>query len=258
MAASPALAASSATSNPHTAPRLYDDEGDRLLQADERADRIILLPSGDPRRPSGSSDPGESGDRGRIRLQWGQHLLADLLAQRYRCLVCGVNATDNSRGIIAQLAELVPTSQWNARSITAHAEQFAKSIGPDDVLVLKFDLDVLEVLALLRPPARDHFTLDDVTKGFRKIAEMIAGRRDRLPCASVSLLGAKSNRLVGKAGSRDASREPSLESVLRAMHDAGFRGDVYPPTSLWQVAPTGVFASYPFPGALDTMRQGGH
>lgn len=228
--------------------RLYDDEGDRLLQADERADRIILLPSGDPRKPA---DPG---DGGRIRLQWGQHLLADLLARRYRCLVCGVNATDNSRGIIAQLAELVPTSQWNARSITAHAEQFAKSLTADDVLVLKFDLDVLEVLALLRPPARDHFTLDDVSKGFRKVAEMVAGRRDRLPCASVSFLGAKSNRLVGKVD----SREPSLESALRAMHGAGFRGDVYPPTALWQVAPTGVFATYPFPGALDTMRQGGH
>jgi hypothetical protein len=249
--------AMTATANPvpHAAQassRLYDDEGDRLVQADVRADRIILLPAGDPRKLDAP------GDTGRIRLQWGQHLLADLLARRYRTLVCGVNATDNGRGIIAQLAELMPTSQWNARSITAHAEQFSRSIASDDVLVLKFDLDVLEVLALLRPMGRDHFTLDDLGRGFRKVAQMLEGRRDRLPCASVSFLGAKSNRLVGRPSSRDAQREPSLEAALRTMHEAGFRGDVYPPTSLWQVAPTCVFASYPFPGALDTMRQGGH
>lgn len=230
-------------STPST-PHLYDDEGDRLLRADDRADRIILLPAGDPRKASF--------DRDRVRIQWGQHLLADLLARRYRTLVCGVNATDNARGMIAQLAELLPTSQWNARSITAHAETFARSIAGDDVFVLKYDFDVLEVLALLRPPARDHFTLEDLARGFRKITEMIEGRRDRLPVASVSFLGAKSNRLVGGAGG-----EPSLESVVRTMHDAGFRGDFYPPLSMWQVAPTGVFASYPFPRGLEEMRQGG-
>ncbi len=226
-------------------PRLYDDEGDRLLQADDRADRIILLPAGDPRKV------GASGAAGRIRLQWGQHLLNDLLARRYRTLVCGVNATDNGRGIIAQLAELVPTSQWNARSVTINAETFARSVGPDEVLVLKYDLDTIEVLAMLRPPGREHFTLDDLSKGFRKVAQMLEGRRERLPCASVSFLGAKSNKLVGPRG-----EEPSLETVLRTMHDAGFRGDLYPPLSMWQVAPTGVFASYPFPEGLEDMRRG--
>lgn len=226
-------------------PRLYEEEGDRLLQADDRADRIILLPAGDPRKVA------PSGGAGRIRLQWGQHLLADLLARRYRTLVCGVNATDNARGIIAQLAELVPTSQWNARSVTANAETFARSVGPDEVLVLKYDLDTIEVLAMLRPPGRDHFTLDDLSKGFRKVAQMLEGRRERLPCASVSFLGAKSNNLVGPRG-----EEPSLEAVLRVMHGAGYRGDLYPPLSMWQVAPTGVFASYPFPEGLEDMRRG--
>jgi hypothetical protein len=52
--------------------RLYDGEGDGLLQADKRSDCLIILPSGDPRRASK--------DRDRIRIQWGQHLLADLVA----------------------------------------------------------------------------------------------------------------------------------------------------------------------------------
>jgi hypothetical protein len=230
---------------PTASPRLYDADGDRLMQADARVDRIILLPAGDPRR-AGT-------DSARIRIQWGQHLLADLLAKRYRTLVCGVNASDNSRGIIAQLAELLPTSQWNGRSVTHHAELFAKSAKPDDVLVLKYDFDVLEVLALLRPPGREHFTTDDLAKGFGRIAKMVEGRHDRLPIASVSFLGAKSNRLVDREG-----REPSLEAVLRTVHGAGYRGDLYPPLSMWEVAPTGVFANYPFPSAIDQMREGGH
>ncbi len=227
-----------------TTPRLYDEEGDRLLQADDRADRIVLLPAGDPRRGAF--------DRDRIRVQWGQHLLADLLARRYRTLVCGVNADDNARGIVAQLAELVPTSQWNARSITQHAELFARSISTDELLVLKYDLDAIEILALLRPPGRDHFTVDDLSRGFRKVAQMVESRRDRLPCATVSFLGAKSNRLLDADGN-----EPTLETVLRALYGSGYRGDLYPPLSMWQVAPTGVFASYPFPSGLEEMRQGG-
>jgi len=227
-----------------TTPRLYDEEGDRLLQADDRADRIVLLPAGDARHADLERD--------RMRVQWGQHLLADLLARRYRTLVCGVNAEDNTRGIIAQLAELVPTSQWNAGSITQHAELFAKSISPDEVLVLKYDLDTIEVLAMLRPPGRDHFTLDDLGRGFRRISQMVESRRDRMPCASVSFLGAKSNRLLDASG-----QEPTLESVMRTMYEAGYRGDLYPPLSMWQVAPTGVFASYPFPRGLEEMRQGG-
>ena len=88
-------------------PRIYDDEGDLLL-ADRVPDRVILLPSGDPR------DPGKG--RERIRIQWGQHLLADLLTRHYRTLICGVNVVDNSHGIIGEIAEMLPTSQWNGSS----------------------------------------------------------------------------------------------------------------------------------------------
>ena len=225
-------------------PRLYDEEGDLLLEADRRADRVILLPSGDPRKAST--------DRDRIRIQWGQHLLADLLARRYRTLVCGVNPDDNSRGMIGELATLLPTSQWNNDSITAYARTFAKSMSKDDVLVLKYDMDLVTVLGLLRPPHRDHFTLDDLRRGFRKVAQMVETRYDRLAVASVSFLGAKSNRLIGPDG-----QEPTFESVLRTMFEAGYRGDAYPSLGMWGAAPTGVFASYPFPESLKVMRSGG-
>ncbi|MCI0366229.1 MAG: hypothetical protein L0Y44_13825 [Phycisphaerales bacterium] len=228
----------------HSVPRLYDEEGDLLLEADRRADRVILLPSGDPRKAST--------DRDRIRIQWGQHLLADLLARRYRTLVCGVNTDDNSRGIIGELAGLLPTSQWNADSITQYARTFAKSLGKDDVIVLKYDMDLVTVLALLRPPGRDHFTLESLKRGIRIVAQMVETRYDRLAVASVSFLGAKSNRLIG----RD-EREPSFETVLRTMFESGYRGDVFPSLGMWEVAPTGVFASYPFPNSLKVMREGG-
>lgn len=225
-------------------PRLYDEEGDQLLEADRRSDRVILLPSGDPRKANPTRD--------RIRIQWGQHLLSDVLARRYRTMICGVNPDDNSHGMIGELAALVPTSQWNAASITTHARTFAKSIGKDDVLVLKYDLDTVEVLALLRPPGKDHFSLDDLRKGFRKVAQMVETRYDRLAVASVSFLGAKSNKLVGPDG-----KEPSFETVLRTMFDAGYRGDIYPSLRMWEIAPTGVFANYPFPDSLKAMRAGG-
>jgi hypothetical protein len=225
-------------------PRLYDEEGDLLLEADRRSDRVIMLPSGDPRKASPTRD--------RIRIQWGQHLLSDVLARRYRTLVCGVNPDDNSRGMIGELAALVPTSQWNADSITTHARTFAKSIGKDEVLVLKYDLDTVEVLALLRPPGKDHFTLEDLRKGLKKVAQMVETRYDRLAVASVSFLGAKSNKLVGPDGN-----EPSFETVLRTMFEAGYRGDVYPSLRMWEIAPTGVFANYPFPDSLKAMRAGG-
>ena len=224
--------------------RLYDDEGDLLVQSDRLADRVILLPSGDPRQAST--------DRHRIRIPWGQHLLADLLARRYRTLVCAVNDQDNSHGIIGEVAELLPTSQWNADSITSHARTFSKSGREGSLMVLKYDLDAVEVLALLRPPDQDALTLHDLARGFSKVAQMLEGRHDRLPTASVSFLGAKSNRLVDENG-----REPSFESVLRTMFEAGYHGDVYPSLGMWELAPTGVFASYPFPGSIDDMRRGG-
>ncbi|MDG1898930.1 MAG: hypothetical protein P8I74_03615 [Phycisphaerales bacterium] len=225
-------------------PRIYDEEGDQLVQADKRSPRVILLPSGNPR---------EAGtDRDRIRIQWGQMLLADLLANRYRTLVCGVNTEDNTGGIIGMLADLLPTSQWTAETITAHARMFSESMSPDETLVLKFDMDEVEVLALLRPTGRDHFTLEDLERGFCKVGSMIERRNDRLPCASVSFLGAKANTLVG-----DDQREPSFESVLRTMHQAGYRGDVYPSLGMWELAPTAVWASYPFSDSLKVMRSGG-
>ena len=74
---------------------LYDDEGDLLLEADKRTDRVILLPSGDPRRASDTPD--------RIRIHWGQHMLADLVAGRYRTAICAVNDIDNTHGIVGAL-----------------------------------------------------------------------------------------------------------------------------------------------------------
>ena len=232
-------------------PRLYDDEGDLLLQADQRADRVILMPSGDPRHAST--------DRDRIRIMWGQHLLADLLAGRYRTVVCGVNDQDNSHGLIAQLVELVEASQWTAKGVTSYARMFAESVsihaaGDREPYILKYDLDRLLIFALLRPHGRDHFTIDDLARGFATVTKMLRGRRERWPTASVSFLGAKSNRLVGPPG---AGGEPTFESVLRIMFEAGYRGDVDPSLKMWELAPTGVFASYPFPESLDDMRSGG-
>lgn len=234
----------SQTTQQDQTPQIYDEEGHLLMEADQRADRIVLLPAGDPRHASASRD--------RLRILWGQHLLADLLARRYRTVVCGVNPDDNSHGVITQIADLLPTSQWNAESITMHARTFSSSIGEDELLVLKYDFDVLEVLALLRPRSRQAFTLDDLHRGFKRVAEMVETRTDRLPTASVCFLGAKSNRLAGPDG-----KEPSFETVLRIMYDAGYRGDIYPSLGMWELAPTGVFASYPFPKSLDVMRKGG-
>jgi hypothetical protein len=240
------MATAAAASQPasHPVPRLYEEEGDRLVQADRRADRVILLPAGDPRESGAARD--------RIRIQWGQMLLNDLLSRRYRTLVCGVNPDDNSRGIIGELAKTMPTSQWNADSITQYARTFSRSVGKDEVLVLKYDFDTLEVLALLRPPGKDHFSLDDLKRGYKKVAQMVESRYDRLPVASVSFLGAKSNRLVDASG-----KEPSFEAVLRTAFEAGYRGDMFPSIAMWELAPTGVFASYPFPNALKVMRAGG-
>jgi hypothetical protein len=230
-------------------PRLYEDEGDLLMQADQRSDRVVLLPAGDPRRASPERD--------RIRIQWGQHLLADLVAGRYRAFVCGVNTEDNEHGIITQAVSLTTTSQWTPKSVTSYARMFSDSVSVHaatdrEPYILKYDLDSLLILALLRPAGRDYFTLEDLSRGFATVAKMLRGRRERLPVATVSFLGAKSNRLIGPD-----RREPSFESVLRAMYDAGYRGDVYPSLRMWELAPTGVFASYPFPESLDVMRKGG-
>lgn len=226
-------------------PRIYDGEGDKLMENLEGTDRLILVPD---------ALPSKTPDRSlKLRIMWGQHLLEDLLADRYRTLVCAVNAIDNSHGIIAQLAELLPTSQWTVKSITDYAKRFS-SPGADGnkVKVLKYDMDALEVLALLRPAGQDHLTLEDLSLGFKIVTEMIRRNTQRIPSASVSFIGARSNALRDAAG-----REPSFETVLRVMHEAGYHGDVYPATAMWEAAPTGVYARYPFPPSIDQMRQGG-
>jgi hypothetical protein len=229
--------------------RLYDGDGDRLMHADKRDDRVIMLPCGDPRHASAERD--------RIRIQWGEHLLADLVAGRYRTVVCAMNDVDNSHGIGGELIDLVPTSQWTVKTATAYAHMFHDSVAvhaphDNEPYVLKFDLDRLLILALLRPRDQDYFTLRDLAHGFKTISKMVTGRRKRWPVASVSFLGAKSNRLIDEDG-----REPAFESVLRAMFESGYRGDVYASPAMWELAPTGVFASYPFPESLDMMRSGG-
>ncbi|MCC6659765.1 MAG: hypothetical protein IT437_02640 [Phycisphaerales bacterium] len=233
--------------------RLYDGDGDRLITSEHAPDRVTLLPGG---RTDGRVRPEE-----RVRIQWGQDLLRDLIDGRYRTIVCGVNDSDNSHGIVAQLVELVQTSQWSTRSVTSFARMFQDSVAVHaahdrEPYVLKYDLDSLLILGLLRPKGRDHFTLEDLGRGFATVAKMLRDRRDRLPVASVSFLNARANRLLEH---EDKSlREPSFESVLRTIYDAGYRGDVYPAPGMWGLGHIGVFASYPFPESVETMRTGGH
>ena len=149
------------------------------------------------------------------------------------------------------------TCHWTAEAGASEARMFSESVavhagGDRGPYILKYDLDSLLILALLRPKGRDHFTLDDLARGFATVSKMLRGRRERLPVATVSFLGAKSNSLEGPAGG-----EPSFESVLRVMYEAGYRGDVYPSLGMWVLAPTGVCASYPFPDRLDVTRRGG-
>ncbi|MAT82610.1 MAG: hypothetical protein CMJ29_13320 [Phycisphaerae bacterium] len=229
-------------------PRLYAGDGDRLLEADRNTDRIVLLPSSDPKQATIGG--------GEIRIQWGQSLLRDVLAGRYRTVVCGINDTDNSHGIIGTLLEMVTTSQWTIESATSYAKVFQDAIGLHDrhdnePYVLKFDLDSLLIIAILRPKNKDFFTPTDLERGFRTVSKMLEKRRDRQAVASVSFLGAHSNKLRNEDGS-----EPPFETVLKSMYNAGYRGDVYPSLAMWHSAPTGVFATYPFPESLDRMRDG--
>ncbi len=223
--------------------RLYDDDADLLMSSEQFADRVSLIPAGTAREE-------------RIRIMWGQDMLRDLIDGRYRAVVCGVNDADNSHGIIAQLVDMIPASQWTAAGVTSYAKMFhgaASLHAPEDrePYVLKYDLDSLLIFALLRPSGRKHFTLDDLARGFNTIVKMLAGRRERTPVASVSFLGARSNRLVDADG-----QEPSFERVLATMYNAGFRGDIYPAPQMWRFGHVGVFPSYPFPEGLQRMREG--
>lgn len=226
--------------------RLYDGEAEDLITSELAPDRVTLLPGAGGKITSNE----------RVRILWGQDMLRDLIDGRYRAVICAVNSQDNSHGIISQLCELIATSQWSARSVTSFAKMFQESVaihaaGDKEPYVLKFDLDSVLILALLRPAGRDHFTTEDLGRGFSTVAKMLHDRRERLPVASVSFLHARANRLVGKDG-----HEPSFESVLRLMFNSGFRGDVYPAPPMWRFGHTGVFPSFPFPAGLERMRAG--
>jgi hypothetical protein len=226
--------------------RLYEEEGETLLSSETFPDRVSLLPG-----VSGRIRTGE-----RLRIMWGQDLLRDLLDGRYRTLVCGVNDQDNSHGIIAQVVEMLATSQWSSKSVTSFAKMFQESVAVHaahdrEPYILKYDLDSLLILALLRPRGRAHFTTEDLQRGFETVAKMLGDRRSRAPAATVSFLNARANRLQEPDG-----REPSFERVLSTMYDAGFRGDVYPSPAMWRFGHVGVFPSYPFPESLERMRGG--
>jgi hypothetical protein len=230
--------------------QLYDDGADALLTPDSFPDRVSLLPPERARLQPGSH----------IRLLWGQDMLRDVLDGRYRSIVCSVNAEDNTHGIIAQIVSLVKTSQWSVSAVTSYAKMFQDSVEVHaardrEPYVLKFDLDSVLILGILRPKDQDHFTLSDLARGFQTVARMVAGRADRRPICTVSFLGARSNRLIqGDGAMPDA--EPSLETALRTMHSSGFRGDVYAAPGMWGLGDVGVFPSYPFPASIDRMRAG--
>lgn len=231
--------------------RLYEGEGDSLMAgAHSKGEHMRLLPEA----------PTMVDKAGRIRILWGQQMIPDLLAGRYRAVVCGVNSEDNSHGVISQIVDLTQTSQWTAKTVTSYAKMFSEAIGvhaADDrePYILKYDLDSVLILALLRPKGRDHFTLDDLSRGFRTVNKMLQGRRERLPVASVSFLNARANRLIE---SEKSPQQPTFEAVLRTMYEAGFRGDVYAAPRMWGAGHVGVFPSYPFPEGLERMRSGGH
>jgi len=229
---------------------LYDGEGELLMSSEQAGDRVTLLPS---------PHPAGRNARERIRILWGQDMLRDLIDGRYRAMICGVNDNDNSHGIVSQVVEMVSTSQWTTKTVTSYAKVFQEALAVHaandrEPYILKFDLDSLTVLALLRPSGKDHFTLDDLRRGFATIGKMLEGRIDRMPVCSVSFQGAHSNKLVD----RDGGQEPSFETILRTMYESGFRGDVYPAPQMWQYGHVGVYPTYPFPEGLERMREGGH
>ncbi len=224
---------------------VYDEGAEALMAREQFPDKVTLLPG-----EAGRLEPGR-----RLRVLWGQDMLRDALDGRYRTVICGVNDDNNDHGIVAQLVNLITTSQWSVQGVTSFAKMFQESVGVHaahdrEPYVLKYDLDSVLILALLRPKGKDHFTTDDLGRGFRTIAKMLQGRPDRQPVATVSFLGARSNRLV------DSDGEPSFESVLRTMYDAGYRGDVYPAPQMWEHGDVGVFPTYPFPEGLERMRSG--
>lgn len=221
---------------------IYDGGLDSVVTESLASDKLVIVPD---------TKPTPEADRSRrLRIMWGQYLLDDIVAGRYRSLVCAVNPEDNERGIIGRIANLLPTSHWSVRAITEHARQFA---AQERVTVLRYDMDVVEILAILRPAGQDHLTLDNLAHGFQMVSEMIRRKSERRPAASVSFLGSSRNPLIDPSN----NAEPSYETVLRTMHEAGFAGDVYPAPWMWEMGDTALFARYPFPDSLAKMREGG-
>ena len=223
---------------------IFEGTGDDLMaQQAEGGSRIILVPDA----PAFQRDP--AGGR-HVRIMWGQRLIDDLVDGRYRTLVCAVNSEDNTHGFITLLSQRLPTSQWREPMITDYAKHFVQR---DRVTVVKYDMDGVEVLGILRPSNHDHLTVEDLSSGFQTACAMLDCRPDRYPVASVCFLGARANKLVDSNGD-----EPSLETVLQVMYNAGYRGDVYPAPWMWETAPTPVFPRYPFPETFNLVRQGGY
>jgi len=138
--------------------KLYEGDGDALMSGPSGppGDHITLLPE----------SPTTIDKEGRCRILWGQQMLPDLLSGRYRSVICGVNDEDNSHGIIAQLVDLTSTSQWTPDSVTSYARMFSESVsihaaGDREPYVLKYDLDSMLILGILRPKGKKHFTLED-------------------------------------------------------------------------------------------------
>jgi hypothetical protein len=221
---------------------IYDGSGDDLAEQLGGGNQLILLPDS----PTVQRDADRTE---RIRILWGQRLIDDLALGRYRALVCAVNAEDNSHGIINLLSQALPTSQWHEPMITEHAKRF---VQPHTPTIVKYDMDRVEVLGLLRPNEHERLTMADLSAGLRMVVAMLRGRPDRFPIASVCFLGARANKLIDEHG-----HEPSFERVLSLMYAAGFRGDVYPAPWMWESAPKGVFPRYPFPEGFKQMCEGG-
>ena len=85
----PSMSDTTDASHDHTHARadchIYEGAGDDLAEQVDIGNRIILLPDAPP--TSATPTPSE-----RIRIMWGQRLIDDLIAGRYRALVCAVNA----------------------------------------------------------------------------------------------------------------------------------------------------------------------
>ncbi|MEZ6319138.1 MAG: hypothetical protein R3B49_10370 [Phycisphaerales bacterium] len=99
--------------------RLYAGGADDLMDIAQFPQHVSSSPAAATRLEPGT----------RVRILWGQDMLRDILDGRYRAVICGVNEEDNVHGIIAQIVQLVTTSQWSERSVTSYARMFSDSVS---------------------------------------------------------------------------------------------------------------------------------